>query len=63
MTQLFVSTVESINECFQVLNCYEKSSGAKVNKTKLYVYSQGHGKIKYPFLMKFNGKIRQNFRS
>ena len=47
-SQLFFSTEESINECFKVLNCYEKSSGARVNKTKTLGLYTGSWKNKTP---------------
>ena len=35
-TQLFVSTEDSIAECFNLLKRFEHSSGAKINKNKTY---------------------------
>ncbi|MEW8548721.1 MAG: reverse transcriptase family protein, partial [Candidatus Thiodiazotropha sp.] len=47
-SQLFVSTEDSINECFKVLNCYEMSSGAKINKNKTFGLYTGAWKNKTP---------------
>ena len=48
-SQLFVSTVESINECFKVFNCYELCSGAEVNKNKTLDLYTGSWKNKKKF--------------
>ena len=47
-SQFFVSTEDSIVECFRVLNSFEKSSGAKVNKSKTYGLYLGQWKNKLP---------------
>ena len=47
-SQFFVSNEDSIVECFNVLNSFEKSSGAKVNKAKTYGLYIGPWKNKSP---------------
>ena len=47
-SQFFVWTEDSIVECFRVLNSFEKSSGAKVNKSKTYGLYVGQWKNKLP---------------
>ena len=47
-TQLFVSTEDSLVECFSILKCFEKSSGAKVNKNKTFGLYTGAWKNKMP---------------
>ena len=49
-SQFFVSNEDSIVECFNVLNSFEKSSGAKVNKAKTYGLYIGPWKNKSPEL-------------
>ena len=48
----FVSTEDSILECFRVLDSFEKSSGAKVNKNKHMGFISVLGETKYPNVMK-----------
>ena len=47
-TQLFVSTEDSIVECFNTLKCFEHASGAKVNKNKTYGLYTGAWRNKIP---------------
>ena len=47
-TQLFVSTEDSIVECFNTLKCFEHASGAKVNKNKTYGLYTGACRNKIP---------------
>ena len=47
-TQLFVSTEDSIVECFNLLKRFEHSSGAKVNKNKTYGIYTGAWRNKRP---------------
>ena len=47
-SQFFVTTEDSILECFKVLDSFEKSSGAKVNKAKTYGLYTGPWRNKTP---------------
>ena len=47
-SQFFVTSEDSILECFKVLDSFEKSSGAKVNKTKTYGLYTGPWRNKIP---------------
>ena len=47
-SQFFVTSEDSILECFKVLDSFEKSSGAKVNKTKTFGLYTGPWRNKIP---------------
>ena len=47
-SQFFVSTEDSIVDCFRVFDSFEKSSGAKVNKNKTYGLYTGSWRNKIP---------------
>ena len=50
--QFFVSTEESVVECFSILKRYEMHLEQTLIKTKLLVYTPVPGKIRYPNLTK-----------